>query len=56
MLENFTADMHQGCDEDMLQHDSDEASRLISRPIFASLGLEGFRSRCQTYCPETLYT
>ena len=29
-------------------------SRFVSRPIFASLGLEGYRSRSQSYCLETL--
>ena len=29
-------------------------SRIVSRPIFASLGFEGCRSRSQAYCLETL--
>jgi len=30
-------------------------SRHVSRPIFASLGLEGFRSRDFEYCKEMVY-
>jgi len=41
--------------------DDDGVSRLglgletVTRPIFASLGLEGFRSRDFEYCKDTVY-
>jgi len=38
----------------MESQDLVSASRLISRPIVASLSLEGYRTRSQAYCLETL--